>query len=500
MILILTGVLLLNIGLNEMTTSIKKEQTNLSAALLGLTLDRQADAPLMQQLTDGLRDMILSGAGQAGARLPSSRLLADELGVSRATVVTALEQLIAEGYLAGRRGAGTFVAADLPHLATPAKTVITGAEEWPADTYAPFYPDVPDLEQFPYRRWAHHLDAAWRHPDANLLALPDGFGWLPLRQSIAEHLKAWRKLEVSPAQIVITSGAAESFDLLARLIGAGAKIHLEAPGYPRMLERFTRQGLYCAPLDVEADGLNPSLLDDDARAVVVTPSRHYPLGMTMPVARRLELLAWAERVGGLIIEDDYDSEFRYQGQPLPPLASLDSNKRTIYMGSFSKLLSPVLRLGFFVLPDGYVEEMRKIIAVTGTMASMTPQPALARFMDSGEFALHVRRMRRLYAKRHQMLFDLIATELSDFLKPVYQPNGMHIICYLKPGGIWRSDQAIAEAARLAGVYVRPISTMANADNCRQGLLMGFAGFDPDRFGPAIAQLKLALDAGPTKRS
>ena len=472
----------------------KYTQANLQAALLALTLDRAAPEPLHMQLTGALRRLILAGIAAPGARLPPSRQLAQELSVSRATTQAALDQLVAEGYLQGRRGAGTFVAEDLPHLAPPAASPAAGPAPAGPREVRPFHPGVPDTFSFPHAAWARHLEASWRNPHPDLLKLPDPVGWAPLRAAIAAHLETWRGIACSAGQVVITSGAAETFGLVGRLFQPGEAVHVEDPCYGPMREQLQAVGLVCRPVRVDAEGFDPEGLSANAVGAVVTPSRQYPLGMTLPVARRLALLDWAERNGALVIEDDYDSEFRFTGQPLPALASLDTAGRTIYVGSFSKLLSPSLRLSYLVLPSGLLGRLREVIGPGGTQASLIPQPALARFMESGEFATHVRRMRRLYAARQRVLLDAIATDLDGWLVPQAEPSGMHVLCNTCRRLEGRLDKEIAEAAERAGLTLRPLAAYPQAQPPRRGFVLGYAAFDEAALRAGIRKLKRILEA------
>ncbi|MBR9836586.1 MAG: PLP-dependent aminotransferase family protein [Rhodobacteraceae bacterium] len=467
-------------------------QSNFDAALLGLTLDR-AGVALHEQLAGALRGLVLTGRF-AGARLPPSRVLAAELSVSRMTVTTAYDQLAAEGYLAARRGAGTYVAGDLPHLAPPARR--RPAPPAPPEAPQPFHPGVPDQALFPHRAWARHMERAWRAPEPALLARADPFGWHPLRVAIAEHLAAWRALDCAPEQILVTGGAWDAFDVIAHaLLPPGARLAIEDPGWPTLRALLRRHGVTPHPLRIDGAGLDPAALPGDAAGAVVTPSRHYPTGVAMPLARRLQVLHWAEASGAMVVEDDYDSEFRYQGQPLPSLAGLDGLRRTIYMGSFSKLLSPTLRIGYLVLPEALVERVRDYLAVTGARASLMPQPALARFMAQGEFATHLRRMRRVYARRQAAL--LAALPGPEWLGAGPDPSGMHLVAGLGPRLQGRvSDRAIAERATARGLAPRALSSHAILPDPPQGLLLGYAGFDEDTLGHAGRTLGALLVSAP----
>jgi len=460
------------------------DQTNFETALFALTLER-AGPPMTGQLVAALRDMILSGLAGPGMRLPPSRRWAEELSVSRMTVVMAVEQLVAEGYLAARQGSGTFVAADLPHL-RPAGPVADGPDADGARPYPVLTPGVPDTRLFPHGRWAQHLAQAWRQPDAALLERPDPMGWPPLRAAIAAHLRAWRGIACSAGQVAITSGAGEAAEILSlALWAAGAKVVMEDPGYAPIARVLREAGRVPVPVRVDDEGLPPDAAEG-AAAVLLTPSRHYPLGVTLPLPRRLALLDWAERTGGTIVEDDYDGEYRYQGQPLPAIMQLDRGAgRVIYLGSFSKLLSPALRLGYMVIPPGLLPQVRARMAATGPRASLVPQPALAGFMQSGDFAIHLRRMRRVYAARQQVLREALD------LPP--DPGGMHLVLPL-PG---QDDKALAREAGRAGLGVRALSGYAVLPDPPRGLALGYAAFDEDSLRAGAARLRQVLGSDPS---
>ncbi|OOY28874.1 GntR family transcriptional regulator [Thioclava sp. L04-15] len=465
----------------------KKVHANINAALFALSLERRGARPLHAQLTDGLRELLRAAPEAAGLRLPASRVLAEELSVSRMTVTTAYDQLVAEGYLVTRQGGGTYVAGELPHLAPPAPGPRKTPE--PPRPWRPFQPGLPDQSLFPHRIWARHLDRAWRQPDPALLDRPDSFGWPALRAAIASHLSAWRGLDCTPDQVLITSGAGDGFDLIGRaLLPHGASMAIEDPGWATLEHTLRGIGITPVALRVDGEGLDPARLPQDCAAVNVTPSRHYPTGVAMPLARRLALLDWAHRVSALIVEDDYDSEFRYQGQPLPALAGLDGLQRVIYMGSFSKLLSPALRIGYLVVPEALISKLRATLAVTGSRASLVPQPALAAFMASGEFATHLRRMRRTYARRQAHLLDALAP-LSDCLDLAPDPSGMHLCIGLRPTLAARiTDSEISRRAAEAGLTLRALSSHSVLPDPPQGLLFGYAGFDESQISAAAGDL------------
>lgn len=457
-------------------------------------LDRAHRQPLSAQLAAHLRGLILQGRLAPGAALPSSRALAEQLGIARATVTIAFEQLAAEGYVAARQGARVLVAEGLAHTALRRPPVPPPPRRAP-DRGRPFATGALDASLFPRSAWARALARAWRDPRL-LSDRPDPLGHLPLRQAIAGHLAEWRGLAAGPEAIVITSGAAESIALLAQaLLRPGAQVVVEDPGYLPLRAALSRAGLAVRPVRVDAEGLDPRKLGArrGVRAVLVTPSRQFPLGHAMPVARRLALLAWAAREGALVIEDDFDSEYRFRGAPLPALAGLDGAGRTAYLGSFSKVFSGTLRIGWVVLPAAAVAPVRALLAQGGTQASLVPQPALADFIATGRLARHIRRTRRLYAARQAALLEQAAESLAGLLEILPDPSGMHLVAQLAPALARRMDDAeAARRAAAAGIVAQPVSAYASLRPAPQGLLLGFAGFPPAELRQAVRDLAHAL--------
>ena len=464
------------------------KRTAAEASLLSVSLDREAKTPLHAQLADQLRRLILNGRLPTGSKLASSRKLSAELSVSRVTVVTAMDQLQSEGYIETRQGSGVFVTADLPdgtvlrHGRGQGSGTDTPFVMPQAPEVRPFQTFLPDLSLFPHRQWARTLDKVWRQPDAALLAHQDPFGWPALRVAIADHLAAWRGIACSPEQIVITAGTRDAIDLIARsAFHKGDTVLVEDPGYRSLGLALADGGLTVRPVPVGPQGFDiarGTALAPEARGAVVTPSRQFPLGMTLPVARRLDLLAWARGADGLLIEDDYDSEFRYSGAPLPALMSLDEHGAVVYLGSVSKVLSPTFRLGYLVAPPRLVGPIRDRLRATGPRASFLVQPVLARFMAEGHFAAHVRRMRRVYGQRRDVLAEALAERLGDVLEVGDLSAGMHVVVRQRDDGASaETDTAIAARALKAGLVLQPLSSYYAGKPRSQGLVLGYAAFD-----------------------
>ncbi len=477
-------------------------QTTLTdAALLDVTLDRDARQPLFEQLAQALREIILSGRLPPGGKLPSSRKLANELSVSRATIVTAYDQLTAEGYIESRHGSGAFVAQGLPDpdVRTPEQKpfVLNTINQRPPTALRPFQPTSPDMRLFPHKDWAKLFQRLWTNPHESLLANPEPLGWWPLRVQIAEHLRVWRGINCQPAQVVVTSGASEAIQTIANsLLQSGQSVAREEPGYNLFSRILTRAQFPVRSVPVDDQGMQVDLLSamkPQPACAITTPSRQYPLGITMPLARRLQLLEWAAQNDRFVIEDDYDSEYRYAGQPLPALMSLDREKSVIYLGSFSKVFSKSLRLGYMVIPDHMLSKIQDTIEKNGPGAAGLAQPVLAQFMADGLFASHIRRMRRTYASRQKFFVGEAHKHLQGLIEFEPAGGGMHLVGKISEAlKNKKSDVEICEMALLAGVVLQPLSANYSGPNIQQGIIAGYAGFNQEEISQAVHRLARAL--------
>jgi GntR family transcriptional regulator/MocR family aminotransferase len=474
------------------------------AGPLPLALDRDSDAALSGQLYDQLRDLILSGRLPPGTRLPSTRSLAAELSVSRNTVVACFEQLFAEGFVNGAVGAGTFVAEgaaghrragagpDITDRPGPSERGRALAALAPprARHHRAFCVGVPALDAFPFTAWSRLMGTVWRGSGADALALGAPGGFAPLRAAIARYLAVARAVACSPDQVIVTSGVQQGIALTCQaLLEPGDRAHVEDPGYPGVRGALAGAGIACVPVPVDAEGLD--LGADEARAeparlACVTPSHHYPLGTIMSLARRHALIAWAERSDGWILEDDYDSEFRYRGRPLASLQGLDRSGRVIYAGSFSKVMFPSLRLGYLVVPEHLIDTFLKVRAALDDHASLSAQPALARFMEEGQFAAHVRRMRRLYGARQEALLEAGRNHLDGLLTLTPDDAGMHLVGMFGDAG--RDDRAVAAEAGEAGIATVALSSYATHAPVRPGLVLGYAAVNETEIDRAARRL------------
>jgi len=482
-----------------------------------LTFDPASPRPLYRQIYDGLREAILTSRLAPGSRLPSTRTLAADFQVARNTVTLAFEQLRAEGYVEGCRGAGTRVTHTLPENAlrtapqnsdaqvrsTPVRplsargaAMVAAAAAWglPAGTTpVAFRFGVPALDAFPFALWSRLTARRWRKATFSL-AESHVAGYGPLRQEIAAYVTAARGVRCSKEQVLIVNGSQQALDLAARvLLDPGDAAWVEDPGYLGARGAFVAAGARLVPVPVDDEGLSVETgirLAPHARLAYVSPSHQYPLGVTMSIGRRLALLSWAGRADAWILEDDYDSEFRYTGRPLACLQGLDTEGRVLYLGTFSKTLFSALRLGYLIVPDGLVGAFLAARVVADRHSPTPEQAVLADFLAEGHFARHVRRMRTLYAERQRFLLEAAHQKLGDALELAPADAGMHLVGWLPQG---TTDSDISAVAAAHGVEVLPLSRYAVAPLARRALLLGYAGFDRAAIRSGVARLATALD-------
>ncbi len=496
--------------------------TSLVASLsLRLDLERQGTVPLFRQLYGSLRAAILAGRLEGGTRLPPTRQLAQELEISRKTVVNAFEQLISEGYLEGKVGSGTYVARVLPEellqvhrrtpstaSATPTAPRIPHLSSWgaslasrtirPPDTGCAFQPGVPALEEFPNKLWSRLEAHSWRVVAREQLCDGDPVGYRPLREAIASYLKAVRGMTCEPEQVMIMTGMHQALALTCKMIlTPGETVCMEDPGPVVVQQILTDAGAVVVPLAVDQSGLSVERLaaaeqgGKSARLVYVTPSHQYPLGVTMSLSRRLALLQWAARTGAWIVEDDYDSEYRYAGRPLAALQGLDQVGCVLYMGTFSKVLFPALRLSYLVVPAATRDLFARGRAALGRQAPLMEQVVLTEFFTEGHFARHLRRMNGIYQERQAALIEAVRQRLAGELEIKPTGTGLHVMGWL-PLGV--DDRSVWQLAMARGVDAPPLSLHARLPQPRGGLVMGYACVRPPEIRAGVERLALALEA------
>jgi GntR family transcriptional regulator/MocR family aminotransferase len=465
-----------------------------------VTLDPQAEAPLYRQLYDSFREAILTGRLPAGARIPSTRVLAAELDLSRNTVALAFGQLETEGYIEGLPRSGTFVSRTLPEAllraqkpaprpaqrarrAAPAArgAALAGTGLCPLEpvTGIPraFRPGVPAIDAFPRQLWARLSVRRWRGPDLPL-AYNDPAGFRPLREAIAAHVVASRGAHCTADQVIVVSGSQQGLDLAARvLLDPGDSVWLEDPGYLGARAALVGAAARVVPVPLDREGLSVvegERLAPKARMACVSPSHQYPTGVTMSAGRRLCLLRWATRADAWIVEDDYDSEFRYATRPLACLQGMDADGRVVYIGTFSKTLFPALRLGYLVVPEQVADTFRAARAVCDRHSPTVDQAVLADFIGDGHFGRHVRRMRTLYEERQAALVAAGRALLDGLVELAPAEAGLHLVGWLPPGA---SDQRAVAALKAGGIDALALSPHAMRPCARDALMLGYAAYD-----------------------
>ena len=465
-----------------------------------IALDPRTQTPVYRQLYDWFRRAITDGHLRSGQRLPSSRSLALELKISRIPVTNAYDQLQAEGYLETFIGAGTCVARSIPEdtLSSPRRKAKKGSRvaaekstrrtshrglaliELPTQPWlnivGAFRVSLPALDHFPIGIWSRLVAHHSRNPTTEIMAYGDAMGYLPLREAIAEYLGAFRGVRCDASQIMVTTGSQQGLQLSAQvLLDPGDRVWIEEPGYPSARQAFTAAGAQLVPVPVDHEGMNIAdaiRRGNTARAVYITPSHQYPLGTVMSASRRMLLLNWAVRTCAWIIEDDYDSEYQFGSRPIAALQGLDTDARVIYVGTFSKVMFPALRVGYLVVPTDLVPAFSAARDAADVFSATLYQAVLRDFIREGHFARHIRRMRMLYAERRTALIEAIDLYMEGALKVIGAEAGMHLVALLSPGS---DDAAVSKKAAEKGISATPLSSCYLNAPAKSGLILGYAG-------------------------
>jgi GntR family transcriptional regulator / MocR family aminotransferase len=506
-------------------TNLSKSAENIPFIMLD---DEDANLPFYRQIYEAIRRAILSGKLISGTRLPASRVLAQQLSVSRITVVNAFEQLLAEGYLEGKTGAGTFVASKIPedllqishtesknqaaNILPEAVKLSAFAERLNAtnskisrfqssSNAVPFKNGLTAVSEFPFDIWEKIAVRVYRQSRYKISGYGEAAGFRPLREAVATHFAASRGVHCDIEQIFITNGAQQALDLIGRiLLETGDKVWIEDPCYQEALGVFCSNGAQIVPVSVDSEGFNLEEAEkesDAAKLVYITPSHQYPTGVTMSLARRLSLLEWARKNQSWIIEDDYNSEFRYAGRPLASLQNLDNFGRVIYVGTFSKTIFPALRLGCLIVPKNLIEIFTAARSLSDCHSPVFEQAILADFISEGHFARHLRRMRTLYEKRQNILVEEAEKNLGGLLKVSKSSSGMHLIGWLSEGF---DEAVVAEKAVESGLNLTPLSSYCIENNLSPGIILGYTGFDEKQIKQGVKQLKRVLESTGTPSS
>ena len=484
------------------------------------TLKEAQGGPLHQQLYASLQAGILSGELKPGSKLPSTRALADQLNIARNTVLNAYEQLAAEGYLESVSGSGTYVAHVIPDLlSTPAASTTAGNTTQPATQVQPFFAErarrqmavkpmtpalpgtqgegappfsfgMPALNAFPYELWSQLVVRNARRLPNSAFSYQEAAGYRPLREAIAAHVLVSRRVHCTPDQIVIVAGAQGGLDLAARvLVDEGDVVWMEDPGYFGARGAFQGAGARIVPVPVDGEGIDVGAgiaSAPQARLVYVTPSHQFPLGATLSLARRLQLLDWAKRANAYILEDDYDSEYRFSGRPLSALRALDDASRVIYVGTFSKVLFPALRIGYLILPPALVDAFLAVRRLVDIHMPILEQAVLADFITEGHLRRHLRRMRRLYTQHRAALLEAARHLPLDFQST---EAGIHCVAWL-PDEV--DEEALVRSAHEHGLNLWTLSHFSVLPLKRKGLVLGYAEYSVQEIRDAVQRLGASL--------
>lgn len=473
---------------------------------------RDAAVPAYRWLYEALRTGILEGRMRPGSRLPGTRDLGLQHGLSRGTIVRAFEQLKSEGYVEGKIGSGTYVSRILPEQwqrplpqsgvrspvlrkqRRPLSEYGRRLNEFPGYEMRPtraFRANVPALDLFPTGLWAHIAARRFKNASTFQLMGCPAFGYRPLREAIADYLITSRGVKCVADQIAVVSGTQEAIDLVSRiLLNPGDRVCMEDPCYIGAAFVFKAAGAKLAFTSLDEEGMTiprgPS-----AKLAYVTPGHQFPLGITMSLSRRLKLLEWAHKAGALILEDDYDSEYRYSGRPLPSLQGLDRSGQVIYSGTFSKVLFPSLRLGYMVLPQDLISPFEAAMSITVRHLCLPEQIVCCDFITEGHFGRHLRRMREVYAERLSVLLETASERLTGLLEISGVQAGLQTVGWLDS----RKDAVLAaKAAATRNVEVTPLARVCGGNVPRHGLILGFAAADPREIRRGVRDLAVALES------
>jgi GntR family transcriptional regulator/MocR family aminotransferase len=479
-----------------------------------IVLDRSSATPLYRQVYEGHRAAIVERRLRPGDRLPSTRSLAAELGISRLPVVNAFEQLVAEGYCEGQVGSGTYVARSLPGdllladssgsrpekrprpggrvLSRTSARLMRAPEPW-LSRFGPFRVGDVAIDQFPMKVWSHLLARQVRTLSPALLRYGDAMGYRPLREAIAAYLRAARSARCEAEQVSIVSGSQQALTIAARALSIRSEVWVEEPGYWGVQNALVASNARLVPVPVDEEGLNVSRGIERApraTAAFITPSRQLPLGTTMSAPRRMQLLDWARRRGSWVVEDDYDSELRYATFPIAALQGLDRDSRVIYVGTFSKVVFPSIRSAYLVIPADLVSRFVAVRRTLDICPPIYPQVVLAEFIRKGHFARHLRRMRHLYRERRRVLVERLRQELGERVRYIGEPAGTDLVVLLPKG---MRDRPLAERAAEEGLWLMPLSDRYLGRATRQGFILGYGGTSVEEIPAAVGRLRKLLD-------
>ncbi len=466
--------------------------------MLWIPVDRTAEKPLIRQVYDQIRQQILQGELHAGDRLPSTRELAEDLHVSRNVILEAYDQLLAEGYIESRRGSGTYVAegASFAFAADgaqqPAATFFTPSAQQNSHSIN-FRSGLPALDHFPRKLWSQLTQQTYRQADAALFGYDSPEGRLELRVALSRYLLRTRGVRSSLDQLLITTGAAQAFSLLTNLLlTSNSRVIVEDPVTNEVQTIYTRSGAALVPVPVDRHGIQTDLLpvDEQAAFVVVTPSHQYPLGSILPIQRRIALINFARATDCYLVEDDYDSEFRYSGPPVSSLQGLDP-ERVIYIGTFSKILSPALRIGYMILPSSLIASSRQTKRLSDLHSPTLDQLILARFIEEGYLERHIMKMKRLYRKRRDTLISSLQSTFGKRVQIEGTSTGLHLVAAFP--GIDFTDTTLLQELEQVGVQVYPVEIHAvrKGLHCHQ-IVLGYGNLAEEEIIEGVKRIAHVL--------
>lgn len=488
-------------------------KTSQEINLAAIAIDRKSDIPVYRQLYNEFRQAILNGRFRSGQRLPATRELAKFFKVSRTTVLLSFENLLIEGYIKGRPGSGTFISDEIPehllqvsmkesYLDKSSKSKnnprakgyklkeYLNSERQDYNMFKPFKPGVPDLNEFPFHIWKKLIANSIEDLSRDRFGYSSSAGYKPLRQAVADYIRISRGVKCEAEQVIITNGSQQGIDLAIRvLLKHGDNVGFEEPGYPGAADTLSAAGMNLIPMPMDEEGINFKKSKRKPSLVYVTPSHQYPLGITMSLNRRLELLDYCSSTGAWILEDDYDSEYRYNGHPLSSLQGIDNNNSVIYMGTFSKVMFPGLRLGYLIVPPHLIESFTAAKMLADRNSPIFEQAALEKFISEGHYGRHIRRMRVLYEKRKDVFYDYSEKHLKEHIAMHPAEAGLHTIGWLNK---IEDDEEFSRFMFKNGIITPALSGYSIKKRCKPGLVLGYAAYSEQQIKTAIKKIASLL--------
>lgn len=480
----------------------------------GITINKNSPIPVYRQLYNEFRNAILAGRFRPGQQIPPSRELANYFNISRTTALLAFENLLAEGYIKGKPGSGTFINDELPEnlLITKQSVEIQNSEvlnkhklpeakennykkylsmeRLDYNKFEPFKPGVPDLNEFPFHIWTKLISNSVNDISKSDFGYSNSAGYKPLRNAIANYVRVSRGVKCENDQVIVVNGSQQGIDLVCKvLLNKNDNIGFEEPGYFGARDIFLAAGINIIPMLMDNEGINFKKTKTKPTLIYATPSHQYPLGITMSLNRRLELLDYALSNRTWILEDDYDSEYRYKGHPLSSLQGIDNNNSVIYMGTFSKVMFPGLRLGYLIVPENLIESFTAAKMLTDRNSPIFEQAALEKFITDGHYGRHIRRMRMIYENRKEIFYNYVEKYLKENISLHPTDAGLHTVGWLKK---INNDMEFAKLMFHNGIYTPPLSSYSLTKKCKPGLVLGYAAYSEQLIKNTIKKMASLL--------